>query len=100
MNRAILSGTREAVRESVKYNFLGSFMVNKRKCWFCVYQRQCLLPLNLVVFVPPSLKKKDGLCLSFTCAVMPLRHSGLEALGGLLTDFNRREYLPQTKPAY
>jgi hypothetical protein len=74
MNHAILLGIREAVGESVKYNFLGSLKVNKRKCWFCVYQRQCLLPLDLVVFVTPTLKEKDGLCLPFTSAVMPLIH--------------------------
>lgn len=74
MNHAILLGIREAVREPIKYNFLSSFKVNKRKCCFCVYQRQCLLPLNLVVFVTPSLKREDGLCLSFASAIMPLIH--------------------------
>lgn len=74
MNHAILLGITEAVREPVKYNFLGSFKVNKRKCCFCVYQRPCLLPLNLVVFVTPSLRMEDGLCLSFPSAVVPSIH--------------------------
>lgn len=87
MNHAILSGITEAVREPVKYNFLGSFKVNKRKCCFCVYQRPCLLPLNLVVFVTPSSRTEDDLCLSFPLQWFPPYISGLEALRERLTDF-------------